>query len=124
MFGFLIRFVVSAASLALTAYVISGIEIVGATSADKAKTVAIAAFLLGILNAIVRPILIFFTLPLNILTLGLFTFVINAALLALTSRLVSGFHIEGFMPALIGAVVLAVVSSVLNWLVKDRSEKD
>lgn len=124
MFGFLIRFLVSAASLGLTAYAIDGISIAGAGSTEKAKTIAIAAALLGILNAIVRPILIFFTLPLNILTLGLFTFVINAAMLALTARLVHGFHIDGFLPALIGSIVLAVVSSVLNWLVKDRSEKD
>lgn len=124
MVGFLIRFIVSAASLGLTAYVIDGIAIAGATSVEKAKTAAIAAFLLGILNAVVRPVLIFFTLPLNILTLGLFTFVINAGLLALTARLVDGFKISGFLPALFGAVVLAVVSSILNWLVKDRKEKD
>ncbi|MBK8232616.1 MAG: phage holin family protein [Candidatus Eisenbacteria bacterium] len=124
MVGFLIRFIVSAASLGLTAYVIDGIAIAGTTSVEKAKTAAIAAFLLGILNAVVRPVLIFFTLPLNILTLGLFTFVINAGLLALTARLVDGFKISGFLPALFGAVVLAVVSSILNWLVKDRKEKD
>src|SRR5579864_6570876 len=70
-------------------------------------TLAIAALVLGLLNAIVRPVLWLLTLPLTILTLGLFLFVLNAIMLELTAYLVPGFRIDGFVYALIGAIVLA-----------------
>ena len=78
----------------------------------------IAALVLGIVNAIIRPILMVFTLPLNVLTLGLFTFVINAFMLMIVGALVSGFAVDGFFAALLGSVVLSVVSAILSWLLK------
>jgi putative membrane protein len=77
-------------------------------------TLAIAALVLGLLNAIVRPVLWLLTLPLTIVTLGLFLFVLNAVMLELTSFLVPGFRIDSFVWAIIGAVVLAIVSLVTN----------
>jgi putative membrane protein len=115
--GLFVRFLVSALALGLTSRVVHGIH------ADGVPPVLVAALILGVLNAIIRPILFLFTLPINLLTLGLFTFVINAVMLKVTSWIVRGFHIEGFLPALIGAVVLAVVSGLLNWLVKDARER-
>jgi len=77
-------------------------------------SLAIAALILGLLNAIVRPILVFLTLPLTIVTLGLFLIVLNAVMLELTAFLAPGFRIDDFVAALIGAVVLAIISWVTN----------
>jgi putative membrane protein len=118
MSGFLIRFIVSFFALGFTTAIVPGIEIAGSTSFTKALTLGAAALVLGILNAIVRPILIFLTLPITIVTLGLFLFVLNAFLIWLTSRVVTGFHVAGFGSALLGAVVMTVISFVLNRFVK------
>ena len=81
--------------------------------------VFIAAIILGIVNAVIRPLLLILTLPLNVFTLGLFTFVINGLLLKTVATVVLGFDIVGVFPAIIGAVVLSVVSTVLNWLISE-----
>jgi len=78
----------------------------------------VAAAILGIVNAIIRPLLVLLTLPLNILTLGLFTFVINALMLLLTSAVVPGFVIRGFGSAILGAIVLSIISFVLTHLIR------
>ena len=72
----------------------------------------VAALVLGLINLIIRPVILFFTLPINILTLGLFTFVINASLILLTASLVSGFEVKNFWWALI----LSLVISIVNWV--------
>ena len=119
MLGLLIRFVVSALALGLTSRLVHGFHTEGLWGLVQ------AAFFLGLLNALIRPLILLLTLPVNLLTLGLFTFVINAGMLGLTARLVPDgrFRIEGFKPAILGAVVLAVVSGLLNWLVKDARER-
>jgi putative membrane protein len=73
-----------------------------------------AAAILGILNAFLRPVLIILTLPLNILTLGLFTFVINALLLKMASGVIGGFHVAGFWSAVVGSLVISIVSWLLG----------
>ena len=115
--GLVIRFLVSALALGVTATIVPGMHWVSIGS------LLVAAFILGVLNAIIRPILFLLTLPINLLTLGLFTFVINAAMLKVTSVLVKGFQIRSFGTAVLGAVVLAIVSALLNWLVKDARER-
>ena len=75
--------------------------------------------MLGILNAVVRPILVLLTLPVTVVTLGLFLFVINAGMLKLTSAVVDGFQVDGFWSAIFGALVLSLVSLVLNMFVSD-----
>jgi len=107
MAGFLIRWVVSALALWVAQALLPGIRIEGA------GTLFIAALLLGFVNAIVRPLLIFVTLPITILTLGLFLLVINAAMLGLVAALLENFAISGFWSALAGAIVVSLVS----WLV-------
>jgi len=79
-------------------------------------TLAIAALVLGLLNAIIKPILFILTLPLTIVTVGLFLFVLNAIMLEITSFFVPGFRIDDFVAALIGAIVLAIVSLFTNWI--------
>ncbi|HEY8156612.1 MAG TPA: phage holin family protein [Myxococcota bacterium] len=107
MTGFLIRWAVSALALWVAQALVPGIRIQGAA------TLWIAALLLGFVNAVVRPLLIVFTLPITILTLGLFLLVINAAMLGLVAAMLDRFAISGFWSALAGAVVVSLVS----WLV-------
>jgi putative membrane protein len=112
--GLLVRFVITGVAVFLTAQVIPGIELetLGAGIA--------AAIILALLNALVRPILYLFSLPLIVLTLGLFMIVINALLLQLVSALVKGFHVTGFWASFWGAVVISVVSTILNLWVSEQ----
>jgi putative membrane protein len=106
--GLLIRFSVTWVAVFLAGYIIPGIRV------DTAGAGIAAAMLLALLNAILRPILYMVSIPLIILSLGLFTVVINALLLELVAWLVQGFHVNGFWPAFWGAVVISVVSTILN----------
>jgi putative membrane protein len=103
----LIRWLLNAVALLIVAYIIPGVAVTSFTGA------LIAALVLGIVNAIIRPILILLTLPLEILTLGLFTFVINAALFWWVGHLGIGLVVVGFWPALFGAIVLSIISFVI-----------
>jgi len=85
---------------------------------------AVAAAVLGLLNAIVRPILVFLTLPLTIITLGLFLIVLNALMLEITAWLVSGFRIDSFGWAIVGAIVLGLVSLVTNRIGRERPRRE
>lgn len=114
MYGIIFRWLVLTVAILLCAYLIDGIHLSGFFSALGA-----AAFL-GILNALFRPFLLLLTLPINILTLGLFTFVINAVLLLMVSGVVSGLEIQGFWSALGGALIISVVSWLLSSFVSDR----
>jgi len=114
MYGIIFRWLVLTLAILLCAYLIDGIHLSGFFSALGA-----AAFL-GILNALFRPFLLLVTLPINILTLGLFTFVINAVLLLMVSGVVSGLEIQGFWSALGGALIISVVSWLLSSFVSDR----
>src|SRR5213082_2599513 len=90
------------------------VQIVPGFHADSWVTLAVAALILGLLNAIIRPILFLLTLPLTIITLGLFLIVLNAIMLELTAWLVSGFRIDDFVAAVIGAIVLGIISWITN----------
>jgi putative membrane protein len=110
--GLLLRWLTLTVAILAAAYLLNGIEIRDFLSAF------LAAAVLGILNAFFRPILILLTLPLNLLSLGLFTFVINAFLLKLASGLIPGFEVHGFWTALFGAFIITLVSSLLNALTR------
>ncbi len=111
MIGFLVRLLVNAIALIVVAYLVPGVRISSFTGA------LIAALVLGIVNAVLRPILIILTLPVNILTLGLFTFVINALLFYFVGHLGVGLTVDSFWAAFIGAIVLAIVSLLFSMLV-------
>ncbi len=85
---------------------------------DSFTTALLAAIVLAILNFFIKPVLILLTLPVNILTLGLFTFVVNAILLYMTSALVSGFRIESFITAIVAALVIAILSGIFSIVFK------
>jgi len=116
---FLLRLLINAAALWVAIKIVPGVSHGG-----SAASLLVVALVFGVLNASVRPILKLFTFPLLILTLGLFTFVINAFMLMLTSwvsgLLNTGFHVAGFGSAFLGALVVSLVSFLLSLLVKDR----
>lgn len=109
----LLRWVLNALALLLVTRIVPGVAIDGFYSA------LIVALVLGIMNALVRPVLIFLTLPLNVLTLGLFTLVINTTLFWFVSTIVKGFRVEGFMPAFWAALLLWAVSWITNALLRN-----
>ena len=117
MFGMLIRWALSALALILTAKIVPGIMV------QDFAALFIAALVLGLVNAIVRPILIFFTLPLTIVTLGLFLFVVNAITFGLAAWLVPGFDVNGFLPALLGSIVMSILSFIFSMFIKVGEEK-
>lgn len=110
--GFIIRLLVNAVALVLVAYLIPGVHVTGFAGA------LVAALILGIVNAVLKPILVILSLPLEIITLGLFTFVINAVLFYFVGKLGVGLSVDGFGAAFLGALVLTVVSFVLSSLVR------
>ncbi|MCK5916621.1 MAG: phage holin family protein [Deltaproteobacteria bacterium] len=112
--GLFLRWFILSAAIMVSAYLFPGIEISGF------GTALFAAVVLGILNAFFRPILIILTLPINILTLGLFTFVINAFLLLMTSGVIGGLHVSGFGSALLGSLIISLVSWGLSSFISDR----
>jgi putative membrane protein len=112
--GILIRWLILTVAILSAAYLLDGMEVRGFTSAF------FAAAVLGILNAVLRPVLIILTLPLNIFSLGLFTFVINAFLLKMASGVIPGFEVHGFWPALFGSLIISLVSWLLSSLINDR----
>ena len=106
----IVRLILNAIAFYVVAYLVPGIEVVGI------EALAVVAVVWGVLSVLVKPVLVLLTLPINFLSLGLFSFVINASLLLLMARLVEGFQVEGWWKALVGAVVLALVNLVLNRL--------
>jgi putative membrane protein len=114
MVGLLIRWLINAAALWLIANIIEGIEVSGFLPA------IVAAAVLGIINAILRPIFILLTLPINILTLGLFTFILNGFMFYLAGTLVRGFEVHGFWAAVFGALILSIVSGLTTAFLSDE----
>ncbi|MBA3046838.1 phage holin family protein [Patescibacteria group bacterium] len=110
----LLKWLITAAAILITAYLLPGVSISGLWAA-----LWLAVFL-GIINIVIKPILIIFTLPINILTLGLFTFVINGLLILLASSIIKGFEVSGFFTALGFSIVLSAISYVLNSLFKQK----
>lgn len=108
--GFLLRLLIGMLSLGLAARIIPGIYV------DGWVTLLFASLLLAVVNAVIKPILVLLTFPVTVLTLGLFLLVVNAAMLGLTAWLLPGFAIAGFIPALLGWLVMAVVGWVVNKL--------
>lgn len=106
----LIQLIINAIAFYVTAYLVPGVTIGGW------QPLLVISIVWGIMTLLVRPILVVLTLPINILTLGLFTFVINAFLLLLMSKFVPGFNVSGFITALIAAVVLSLINVVLSKL--------
>ena len=111
MLALLLRWFVNAAALMLVAYLYPGVQVVSLGAA------LIAALVLGLVNAVVRPILLFLTLPVTILTLGLFIFVVKALCFWLAAEVVGGFRVAGFWSALVGSILYSLITLVTSWIV-------
>jgi putative membrane protein len=117
----IIRLVVNGLALWVATELVSGVEVTTDTTSDKVRTLLLVAAIFGVVNAFIKPVLKLLTLPLFILTLGLFTFILNAFLLWLTSEIADvvdvPFHVDGFFwEAILGALVVSFVSWLLNLL--------
>ena len=111
MTGIIVRTLIIALGLGLATVLIPGVEI------DGAGTLLVAALLLGLVNAIIRPLAILLTLPLTLVTLGLFLLVINAGMFGLVAAMLDDFHVAGFFSALFGAIIVSVTSALASWYI-------
>ena len=114
--GLFIRFIITGVAVLVAAEIVPGIKIDGVPSG------AATVIVLALLNAVVRPVLYLFSFPLIMFTLGIFMVMINAILLYLTSWLVTGFRVDGFWPAVWGALLISLVSTVLNLLISEEGK--
>ncbi|MDD4775011.1 MAG: phage holin family protein [Syntrophomonas sp.] len=111
--GWALRWILNIVAIILTAALLPGFEV-------SVWGAIVGSIVLGIINAIIRPLLILLTLPLNLLTLGLFTFVVNGLMLWLTAVTVKGFDIHGFGWAILSAIVLSLFSFVISYFIEDK----
>ena len=123
---FVVRILAGAVALAAAAWLIDGISVGPGTTSERLLTLLAVAVIFGLVNAIVRPIARLISLPLLLLTLGLFTFVVNALMLLLTAWIGDWFdlrfEVDGFWSALLGALVISVVTFVINVVLPDKFE--
>jgi putative membrane protein len=123
----ILRLLATAGALAVATGLLSGITLIAPTTSGKILALLIVALIFGVLNAIVKPIFKLVTLPVVLLTLGLFLLVINACIMLLTSWVASnvglGWHVDGFWTAVFGAIIVSVVSFLLNAFVPDGNER-
>jgi putative membrane protein len=112
--GIIVRTLIIAAGIAAAAWLIPGVQV------DGIGTLILAALLMGLVNAFVRPLLVLLTLPITVLTFGLFLIVINAALFGLVASLLDGFTVTGATPAVLGWLVVVFVSWVAGWFIGPR----
>ena len=114
MMGFALRTVITAIGLWLATQWVTGVSV------DSVGTLIFAGLLLGVVNAIIRPIAFILTLPITILTLGLFLFVLNAAMVWLVAAILPGFHAPWFMPAFLTSIIVWLTGWVGSWLIGQR----
>jgi putative membrane protein len=112
----LLRWLLSALALLAVAYLYPGVRV------DSFFAAVVAALALGLVNALIRPILVLLTLPVTIITLGLFLFVINAALFWLVAQVIKGFSVEGFLAALVGSLLYSLITLVVSWVLPGRKK--
>ena len=119
----MIRLIVNAIALWVATVIVSGVELEGASNQDRVITLLVVAAIFALVNVVVRPIVKILSLPLYVLTLGLFTFVVNALMLLLTSWIADQFDVpfsvDGFWSAILGGLVISFVSWILNLLLPD-----
>ena len=121
--NFVVKTIANAGALAVAVWLIDNITLTGDSTGKKAATLLLVALIFGLVNVVVKPVVKLFSLPLLILTLGLFSLVVNALMLLLTSWLADkvdlSFHVEGFWTAVLGGLIISVVSWALNVVLPD-----
>lgn len=113
----LISLLINSATLIAATYIVPGFEV------DNFQTALLASIVIGLINIFIRPILLLVTLPINLLTLGLFTFVINAVVLWLASQVITGMTIESPLAGILAAIVISIVSTILSHIAKEVNLK-
>ncbi|MFJ8645241.1 phage holin family protein [Streptomyces sp. NPDC093546] len=123
MMNFVVKTIANAAALAVAIWLLQDITLTGDSTGKKTLTLVLVALVFGVVNFLVKPVVKLLTLPLFILTLGLFTLVVNALMLLLTSWLADeldlSFHVEGFWTAVLGGLIISIVSWALNVILPD-----
>lgn len=114
--GFIVRLLIGAFALWVASAIVPGVKITGL------GTLLLAALLLGVVNAVIRPVVIFLTLPATIVTLGLFLLVINAGMLALVAAMLGGFTLAGFWSALFGSIVVTLATWAASWTINSQGK--
>ncbi len=109
----LLRFIVASVAILAVAKLLPGIEV------NSLYALIMTVVILGILNAFLRPIMVIITLPITVVTLGLFIFIINGIILYLVSLLIDGFEISSLFVAIMASILITIVSSIINWLAKE-----
>lgn len=112
----IVALILNAVALLATAYIVPGFKVIDFQSA------LLAGIVLGVVNTFIKPVLTYITKPITVVTLGLFAFVVNAVVLFIVSAVVPGLTIDGWMPAILGAIVLTVAGTILNSVFKDLSK--
>jgi putative membrane protein len=116
--NFLTRLVTSSLAIIIVTYLLPGVSV------DNAVTAIIVAAVLALLNIVIKPLFILLTLPVTIVTLGLFLLVINALMILLAANIVSGFHVDGFWWALLFSIILSIVTGIFNSLAKPDKKQE
>jgi len=120
---FVVLILVNVLALGAAAWLFDGIEVNGATRGDQLLTLVVVGAIFGVITSFVKPVVTFFSLPFIVLTLGLFLIVVNALMLLLTSAIAGGvglgFHVDGFLVAVLGAIVISIVSAVATAVLPD-----
>ena len=117
--GFLVKVLVTGLAVWVAAYFLPGVHL-----QNDPKTIILVALVLALLNAIVKPVLVILTIPVTIITLGLFLLIINALMVLWTAKLVDGFEIDGWLAALFFSLIVSVVSSILHSIAKERKKNN
>ncbi|MBK5284005.1 MAG: phage holin family protein [Bacteroidia bacterium] len=113
---FIVRVIITALAVVIASYILPGVNV------DGGLTAVLVAAVLSLLNAFVKPLLIILTIPITVVTLGLFLLVINALMILLAAEIVHGFHVAGFWYALLFSIVLTIVVSLLNSLLRSEDK--
>jgi putative membrane protein len=114
---FLMNIIISTIAVLITQWILPGVKV------DDMMSAVLAAIVLAFLNSVVKPILTILTIPITVFTLGFFLLVLNALMIILTSKLIDGFHVDGFWWALLFSLILSLVSSILNMIAKNSDER-
>lgn len=122
---FIAKIIVSTLAVLITAWFLPGVSISGVNDTDRLLTALMVAVALAFLNAVLKPILAFLTIPITVLTLGLFYLVLNAIIILLADKLVDDFHVKGFLTALFFSIILTIVTSILEAVIgTNKKDKD
>lgn len=113
--GFIIKIIVTALAVWIAAKLLPGVQL-----ENDAKTIVIVALVLAVLNAVIKPVLIILTIPVTLVTLGLFLLVLNALMVVWTSKLVDGFKVNGWVSALLFSLIVSIVSSILHSIAREK----